>query len=148
MKLFLLAACILGMAVCAPQQMYMEFDIVHAPAQADHLIPAGAPFGTLEVLLPVDAKGKPLAGLGRGFIKQEISWPNAKGTKDVYYPFGFDPPKPAPVAPAAPVVPAAPVAAAAPVAPAAPVAAPVQPIVAARVPAAKASSDDDDDDDD
>ncbi|KAG7241250.1 hypothetical protein INR49_025768 [Caranx melampygus] len=29
----LLAACILGMAVCAPPQMFMEFDIHHAPAQ-------------------------------------------------------------------------------------------------------------------
>ncbi|XP_033933629.1 secretory calcium-binding phosphoprotein 7 [Pseudochaenichthys georgianus] len=150
MKLFLLAACILGMAVCAPQQMYMEFDIVHAPAQAEHLIPAGAPADTLDVLLPVDAKGRPIAGLGRGFIKQDVSWPNVKGTREVYYPFGFDPPKPAPVVPAAPVVPVAPVAPVAPVVPAAPAvpAAPVQRIVAASKPAAEPSSDDDDDEDD
>ncbi|KAL3067082.1 hypothetical protein OYC64_016936 [Pagothenia borchgrevinki] len=133
MKLFLLAACILGMAVCAPRQMYMEFDIVHAPAQAEHLIPAGAPADTLDVLLPVDAKGRPIAGLGRGFIKQDVSWPNSKGTREVYYPFGFDPPKPAPVVPAAPVVPVAPVAPVVPAAPAVP-AAPVQRIVAASKP--------------
>ncbi|KAK1885683.1 D-alanine--D-alanine ligase [Dissostichus eleginoides] len=119
-----------------PRQMYMEFDIVHAPAQAEHLIPAGAPADTLDVLLPVDAKGRPIAGLGRGFIKQDISWPNVKGTREVYYPFGFDPPKPAPVVPAAPVVPVAPVAPVAPVVPAAPAvpAAPVQRIVAASKP--------------
>ncbi|KAF3852057.1 hypothetical protein F7725_005412, partial [Dissostichus mawsoni] len=95
------------------RQMYMEFDIVHAPAQAEHLIPAGAPADTLDVLLPVDAKGRPIAGL--------------------YYPFGFDPPKPAPVVPAAPVVPVAPVAPVVPAAPAVP-AAPVQRIVAASKP--------------
>ncbi|XP_010773679.1 secretory calcium-binding phosphoprotein 7 [Notothenia coriiceps] len=147
MKLFLLAACILGMAVCAPQQMYMEFDIVHAPAQAEHLIPAGAPADTLDVLLPVDAKGRPIAGFGRGFIKQDVSWPNVKGTREVYYPFGFDPPKPAPVVPAAPVVPVAPVDPVVPAAPAVP-AAPVRRIVAASKPAAEPSSDDDDEDDD
>ncbi|KAL3067084.1 hypothetical protein OYC64_016936 [Pagothenia borchgrevinki] len=127
--------------------MYMEFDIVHAPAQAEHLIPAGAPADTLDVLLPVDAKGRPIAGLGRGFIKQDVSWPNSKGTREVYYPFGFDPPKPAPVVPAAPVVPVAPVAPVVPAAPAVP-AAPVQRIVAASKPAAEPSSDDEDEDDD
>lgn len=50
-----------------------------------------------------------------------------------YYPFGFDPPKPAPVVPAAPVVPVAPVAPVVPAAPAVP-AAPVQRIVAASKP--------------
>ncbi|KAJ4945176.1 hypothetical protein JOQ06_013712 [Pogonophryne albipinna] len=137
MKLFLLAACILGMAVCAPQQMYMEFDIVHAPAQAEHLIPAGAPADTLDVLLPVDVKGRPIAGLGHGFIKQDVSWPNVKGTREVYYPFGFDPPKPSPVVPAAPVVPVAPVVPAAPAVPAAP----VQRIVAASKPLTSRDSD-------
>ncbi|XP_035515802.1 secretory calcium-binding phosphoprotein 7 [Morone saxatilis] len=162
MKLILLAACILGMAFCAPPQMYMEFDIHHAPVEAAQAIPAGVPAGSLEVLLPVDAQRQPLGGPVRGFIKQEIPQPNGRETKEVFYPFGFDPAAPAapaaaaPVAdpivpaaaaPAAPIAPAAPAAPVAPAAPAAP-AAPVVPVIAASAPAAKPSGDDDDDDDD
>ncbi|XP_069386734.1 secretory calcium-binding phosphoprotein 7 [Paralichthys olivaceus] len=147
MKFLLLAACILGMALCGPPQMFMEFDIRHAPAQAAQAIPAGAPLGTLDVLLPVDAQRRLVGGPVRGFIKQEMPEPNGRGTKDVYYPFGFDLTDlaaAAPVAPINPILSAAPAAAAAPAAKAAP----VQPIAAAHAPAAKPSGDDDDDDDD
>uniref|UniRef100_UPI0037E8D93D secretory calcium-binding phosphoprotein 7 n=1 Tax=Semicossyphus pulcher TaxID=241346 RepID=UPI0037E8D93D len=104
MKFILVAACILGMAVCAPPQMYMEFDIHYAPAEAIQAIPAGAAPDSLDVLLPVDAQGRPLAG--PGYIKQEILQANGR-TKDVYFPFGFN----TRTAPAAPVDPAAPAAA-------------------------------------
>nr|XP_046270694.1 secretory calcium-binding phosphoprotein 7 [Scatophagus argus] len=146
MKSILLGACILAVAICAPQQqqMYMEFDIHHAPAQAAQAIPAGAPVDTLEVLLPVDAQKRPVGGPVRGFIKQEIRQPNGRETKEVFYPFGFGLPDPAAAAAAAPVAPAVPVAAAVPAAPAAP----LKPIIAASAPAAKPTGDDDDDDDD
>ncbi|XP_034544372.1 secretory calcium-binding phosphoprotein 7 [Notolabrus celidotus] len=157
MKFVLIAACILGMAVCAPPQMYMEFDIEHAPAEAVQAIPAGVPAGTLEVLLPVDAQKRPLAGPVRGFIKQEIPHPSGVGTKEVYIPFGFDPALAAPAAPVAPVVLAAPVDTIVPVAPVDTIV-PVGPVdtiipVAPAVPAAPAApaarplGDDDDDDD-
>ncbi|KAM7009339.1 secretory calcium-binding phosphoprotein 7 [Tautogolabrus adspersus] len=88
MKSLLIAACILGVAVCAParkkkHQAYMEFDIIHTPSEALEYIPAGAPVGSLDVLLPVDAKGRPIAGSVRGFIKQEIPRPNGQGSKDL-----------------------------------------------------------------
>ncbi|XP_074487507.1 secretory calcium-binding phosphoprotein 7 [Sebastes fasciatus] len=150
MKFILLTACIVGMAVCAPLQSYMEFDIRHAPAEAAQAFPVGVPVGTLDVLLPVDDQKRLIGGPVRGFIRQEILEPNGRDTKDVYYPFGFDLPVAAPAAPVAPVAPAAPVAPVAPAAPAAPVApvAPVVHIVAASAPAARSSEDDDDDDDD
>ncbi|XP_023142597.2 secretory calcium-binding phosphoprotein 7 [Amphiprion ocellaris] len=138
MKFVLLFVCILGLAICAPPQTYMEFDIHYAPAQAAQAIPAGAPVGSLDVLLPVDAHRQPVAGAVRGFIKQEILQPNGRDTKDVYIPFGFDPPAPAAAAPVVPVAPAA---------PAAP-AAPVVPVVAVAAPAAKPTGDDDDEEDD
>ncbi|XP_058497029.1 secretory calcium-binding phosphoprotein 7 [Solea solea] len=142
MKFILLAASILAMAVCAPHnvlrdQMFMEFDIQYAP-NVDQVVPPGNPHRSLEVLLPVNAQRQPLTGPIRGFIKQEIPDENGKGTRDVFYPFGFDEGTPAAVAPVAPVAPVVPVA---PVAPAAP----IVPIVAARVPAARRRSDDDDD---
>ncbi|XP_028270092.1 secretory calcium-binding phosphoprotein 7 [Parambassis ranga] len=159
MKFIVIAACIFGMALCAPQ-MYMEFDIHHAPAQAAPVIPAGALPDSLEVVLPVDAQGLPVAG--PGFIKQEIPQPNGLDSKDVFYPFGFDVPVPAVVVPvvpdapavAAPADPAVAVAVAVPAAPAAPAvvvavpaapAAPAQPVIAA---APAPTGDDDDDDDD
>ncbi|CAG5928508.1 secretory calcium-binding phosphoprotein 7 [Menidia menidia] len=134
MKFILLTACILGIAFCAPPQMYMEFDIHHAPAQAAQAIPAGVPAGRLEVLLPVDGQKQLVGGPVRGFIKQEIPQPNGQD-EEVFYPFGFNVPDPAVAAPAAPVVP---VVVAAPVAPAAPVVA---------APAAKPSDDDEEEDD-
>uniref|UniRef100_A0A1A8V2C5 Secretory calcium-binding phosphoprotein 7 n=1 Tax=Nothobranchius furzeri TaxID=105023 RepID=A0A1A8V2C5_NOTFU len=134
MKLILLAACIFGVAFCAPQQMYKEFDIHHAPAEAAHVIPAGVPAGKLEVLLPVDSQKQPI-GVGpvRGFIKQEIPQPNGKD-EEVFYPFGFNQPDPAPAAPVVPVAPAAP-------------AAPINPFLVVAIPAAKPRGDDDDEDD-
>ncbi|XP_047434725.1 secretory calcium-binding phosphoprotein 7 [Mugil cephalus] len=147
MKFVLLAACILGIAFCAPPQKYMEFDIHYAPAQAAQAIPAGAPHGSLDVLLPVDELGRPVGGAARGFIKQEIPLASGRESKDVYYPFGFDVPAPAAPAPVVPVVPVAPAAPAAPVAPVAP-AAPLVPIVAVAAPAAKPSGDDDEEEDD
>ncbi|KAM3623139.1 uncharacterized protein V6R79_007529 [Siganus canaliculatus] len=114
----------------SPQpEMYMEFDIRHAPAEAASVIPAGVPLHTLEVLLPVDGHGRPIAGAVRGLIKQEIRSANGKESTDVYYSFGFDVPAPAPAAPAAPAAPVVPVVPAAPAAPAAPVA----PAIAAPV---------------
>ncbi|XP_012733204.2 secretory calcium-binding phosphoprotein 7 [Fundulus heteroclitus] len=142
MKLLLLAACIIGMAFSAPPQKYMEFDIHHAPPQAAQAIPAGAPVGSLEVLLPVNDQRQVVGGPVQGFIKQEI--PRANGKDDeIYYPFGFNLPDPAAAAPAA-AAPAAP-AAAAPVAPAAP-AAPVEHVVIVAEPVAKPSDDDEEDD--
>ncbi|XP_071382406.1 secretory calcium-binding phosphoprotein 7 [Centroberyx affinis] len=136
MKFFLLAVCILGTAICAPQQMFMEFDFHHAPAQAVQAAPAGAPVGSLEVLLPVDAQRQPAGGPIRGFIKQEIPQPNGLESKEVLYAFGFN--EPAPAAPAAPVAPVVPVVPVAPVAP-------VVPIVAVA-PAPKGDDDDEEDD--
>ncbi|KAG7485684.1 hypothetical protein JOB18_015807 [Solea senegalensis] len=142
MKFILLAASILGMAVCAPHnvlrdQMFMEFDIQYVP-NVDQVVPPGNPHRSLEVLLPVNAQRQPLTGPIRGFIKQEIPDENGRGSRDVFYPFGFDEGTPAAVAPVAPVVLDAPVAPAA----------PIVPIVAARVPAARRRSDDDDEHDD
>ncbi|XP_005807217.1 uncharacterized protein LOC102234538 [Xiphophorus maculatus] len=146
MKLILLAACIIGMAFSAPPQMYMEFDLHHAPPQAAQAIPAGAPVGSLEVLLPVNNQRQYVGGPVQGFIKQEIHRADGKDD-EIYYPFGFDQPAPAAAAPAAPVAPAAPAAPAAPVpaAPAAPVA-PVAPVVIIAAPVAKPSDDDEEDD--
>ncbi|RVE76398.1 hypothetical protein OJAV_G00007080 [Oryzias javanicus] len=99
MKFILVVSCLLGVAFCAPKpQGYKEFDIYHAPAEAAQAIPAGAPAGTLEVLLPVNSLRQPIGGAVSGFIKQEI--PRGNGEDDeVYYPFGFN--VPAPAAPAA-----------------------------------------------
>ncbi|KAF1395259.1 hypothetical protein PFLUV_G00009680 [Perca fluviatilis] len=108
MKFILLAACILGVAVCAPTEIFMEFDIHHAPAEAAQAIPAGVPLKSLDVLLPVDAQRQPVGGPVRGFIKQEILEPNGRDTKDVFIPFGFDTAVAPPVAAADPVAPAAP----------------------------------------
>uniref|UniRef100_UPI003AACF8CD secretory calcium-binding phosphoprotein 7 n=1 Tax=Centroberyx gerrardi TaxID=166262 RepID=UPI003AACF8CD len=137
MKFFLLAVCILGTAICAPQQMFVEFDFHHAPAQAAQAAPAGAPVGSLEVLLPVDAQRQPAGGPVRGFIKQEIPQPNGLESKEVFYPFGFNEPAAA-AAPVAPVVPVAPVAPVVPVVPVVP--------IAAVAPAPKGDDDDEEDD--
>ncbi|XP_029006929.1 secretory calcium-binding phosphoprotein 7 [Betta splendens] len=151
MKSFLLAACILGIAVCAPQ-MYMEFDIRFAPPEAAQAIPVGAPVGTLDVLLPVDDQKNFVGGPVRGFIKQDVIGPDGREIKEVYYPFGFAPSDPA--AAAAPVLlsnPAAPAVRAAPAAPAAP-AVPAQPVLpvfaVAAAPARPRGGDDDDEEDD
>jgi len=145
----------LGVAICAPLQKYMEFDIRYAPVEAAHAIPAGVPLEHLDVLLPIDANRLPIRGLVRGFIKQEFPLPNGQETEEMYYPFGFEVPAPAaaaPVAPAAPAVPVvaiAPAAAAVPAAPAAEAvpAAPVKPSLAATGPAPKTGGDDDEEDD-
>uniref|UniRef100_A0A087XHE4 Secretory calcium-binding phosphoprotein 7 n=1 Tax=Poecilia formosa TaxID=48698 RepID=A0A087XHE4_POEFO len=137
MKLILLAACIIGMASSAPPQMYMEFDLHYAPPQAAQAIPAGAPVGSLEVLLPVNNQRQYVGGPVQGFIKQEIHRADGKDD-EIYYPFGFDQPAPAAPAPAAPAAPI-------PAAPAAPVA-PVAPVVVVAAPVAKPSDDDEEDD--
>ncbi|XP_020555171.3 uncharacterized protein LOC110013344 [Oryzias latipes] len=145
MKFILLVSCILAVAFCAPKpQGYKEFDIHHAPAEAALAIPAGAPAGTLEVLLPVNSLRQPIGGAVSGFIKQEI--PRGNGEDDeVYYPFGFN--VAAPAAPAAaaadPVIPAA-----VPAAPAAVPAAPVAPVLVVAAPAPVPKGDDEEDEDD
>ncbi|TKS68217.1 hypothetical protein D9C73_002278 [Collichthys lucidus] len=68
-----------------PPQMYMEFDIRHAPAEAAQAIPAGVPFDKLDVILPVDAQKHLVAGPVQGFIKQEIPQPNGRESKDVSF---------------------------------------------------------------
>ncbi|XP_016890655.1 secretory calcium-binding phosphoprotein 7 [Cynoglossus semilaevis] len=154
MKFLLLAACTIGLVVCAPHHIFqdetfMEFDIHYAPPEAAQVIPAGVPLRSLEVLLPVNAQRQPIVGQQiHGFIKHEIPNPNGRGTKDVYYPFGFHHAvDPAAVVPVVPVAPVAPVAPAAPYVPVAPVA-PVQPVITVRASAPRPRGNDDDEEDD
>ncbi|KAK7929225.1 hypothetical protein WMY93_005620 [Mugilogobius chulae] len=144
MKSIIVVVLFLGTVLCFPLDMYVEYDIHHAPVEAAAAIPAGVPAGSLEVLLPLNAPaGSPV----RGFIKQDIPQPNGKDKEVVSATFclaeaaqkshhGLDglqdsssscssAPAPAPAAPAAPA-PAAPAAPVAPVVVAAPVAPPPQ----------------------
>ncbi|XP_022537295.1 translation initiation factor IF-2 [Astyanax mexicanus] len=111
MKSLVLLACVIGVALCAPQMLYYELEYKPVRVAPQALAAPGAPVAAaaavpseVEILLAQQAAAAH-ALPARGFIKHEIPQPAGRDSIEVLYPFGF-----APAAPAAPAVPVAPVA--------------------------------------